>query len=99
MFKNLTVTSYGSDQCDQMAKYNVIVWLFTTAEICPKLIKFAKVGSKFCQTKNKPSKVCLDFLNVCPSGEISPNLPTLVVITKYAIKQFEMRRWKAHKFK
>ena len=37
---------------------------------------------KFCQTQNKASKVCLRFLKVCPSGEISPNLVTLIVINK-----------------
>ena len=34
----------------------------------------AKVGSKFCQTKIKPSKVCQRVWKVSPSGEISPNL-------------------------
>ena len=53
-----------------MAKLFVIIWVLTT---------IAKVGSKFCQAKNKPSKVCLKFLNVCTSGEILPNLVTLVI--------------------
>ena len=39
--------------------------------------KFAKVGSKVCQTLNIPTKVCLRLFKVCPSGEISPNLVTL----------------------
>ena len=39
--------------------------------------KVANVGSKFCQTLNKPSKVCKRFLKVCPSSKISPNLVTL----------------------
>ena len=53
-----------------MAKLFVIIWVLTT---------IAKVGSKFCQAKNKPSKVCLEFLIVCTSGEILPNMVTLVI--------------------
>ena len=43
--------------------------------------EFAKVGSKFCQTLNKPSHFCQRFLKVCPSGEILPNLVTLEAIS------------------
>ena len=57
-------------QCDQMARLFLIIWLLTTTQICPKFIKFAKVSSKFCQTKNKLSKVCTIFLKVFPSVKI-----------------------------
>ena len=40
-------------------------------------LKNAKVGLRFYQTQNKPSKVSLRFFKVCPSGKISPNLVTL----------------------
>ena len=39
-----------------------------------KLYNLAKVGSKICQTQNKPSTI---WQNVA-SGEISPNLVTLL---------------------
>ena len=51
-----------SQQCDQMARLFFIIWLLTTTQICPKLIKFGKVRLKFYQTQNKHSKVCLGFL-------------------------------------
>ena len=49
-------------QCDQMGRILFIIWLLTIAQICPKFIRIAKVCLKFCQTKNKPSTVCLRFL-------------------------------------
>ena len=65
-------------QCDQTARIFFIIWLLAKAQICPKFINiYAKVGSKLCQTLNKPSKVCKILLKVCPSGEISPNQVTL----------------------
>ena len=44
-----------------------------------KCHKFAKVGSAFCQIRNKPLKICQRHVNCCQSGEISPNLVTLPV--------------------
>ena len=64
-------------QCDQMARLFFIIWLLTAAQICQKFMKISKVGLTFCQTQNKPSKVCLRFLKVCPRAKISPNLVTL----------------------
>ena len=55
-----------------MARLFFIIWILTAAQICPKFIKIAKVGLKFRQTQNTLSKICLRFLKVCPSGEISP---------------------------
>ena len=56
------------------------------------LSKNCRSGSKVCQTKNKPSKVCLKFLKVNPSGEISPNLVTLLpsrsVFPRYRLPMF-----------
>ena len=43
--------------------------------------KIGKVVSKFGQTLNKASKVCLIFLKICPSGEILPNLVALLRIS------------------
>ena len=39
--------------------------------------KLAKVGLKFCQILNEPSKNCPRLWRYCQSGEISPNLVTL----------------------
>ena len=39
----------------------------------------AKVGSAFCQIRNKPSKIWQRLLNFCQRGEILPNLVTLVI--------------------
>ena len=42
-----------------------------------QIIFFCKVGSTLIETLNKPAKVCIILLKVCPSGEISPNMVTL----------------------
>ena len=42
---------------------------------------FAKVGSKFCPTLIIPSNNCLRVFKFCLSGEILPNLVTLVIPT------------------
>ena len=39
-------------QCDQMAR--LIIQQFTTIKICQKALKFAKVGSIFCQIPMNP---------------------------------------------
>ena len=57
-----------------MARLLFIIWLLTTTQICPKIIKIAMVGLKFCQTQNKPSK---DFLKFAQVAKKSPNLVTL----------------------
>ena len=41
--------------------------------------KFAKVGPRFSQTINKPSKNCPRLWRLYQNGEISPNLVTLLV--------------------
>ena len=43
-----------------------------------KYTKFAKIGSNFCQIVNEPLKNCLRFWRFWQSGEILPNLVTLV---------------------
>ena len=43
-------------QCDQIARSFFNIWSFTSMKICPKVNKICKVGSKFCQILNKPSK-------------------------------------------
>ena len=40
-------------QCDQMSRLFFIIWLATATQICPKIIKIAKVRLNFCQTQNK----------------------------------------------
>ena len=40
---------------------------------------FAKVGSKFCQSLNNPLTIWQIFINFCQSGEMSPNLVTLIL--------------------
>ena len=42
-------------------------------------IKFAEIISKFCQILNEAFQNGQSFLTACQSGEISPNLVTLVV--------------------
>ena len=39
---------------------------------------YAKVGSKFCLTLNKPSTICQRLIKNCQSGEVSSNLVTLM---------------------
>ena len=47
-------------------------------KVAPKHNIFAKVGSKFCLTLNKPSTIWQRFIKFCQSGEISQNLVTLL---------------------
>ena len=70
-------SSGGGDQCDQMARLFFLIWLLTTVQFSPKLIK--KIATASSMFLPKPSKVCLWFLKVCPSVEISPNMVTLVM--------------------
>ena len=71
---------YKSDrnQGDQMDRLFFNFWWFTTMKACHFDEMFAKVGWKFCQILNKPSKDSQKVLNLCQSGEISPNLVTLI---------------------
>ena len=64
-------------QCgDEIAFIVFIICLFTTMKNCP--IVFTKVGNTFCQILNKPSQNCQRHFILCQSGEISPNLVTLI---------------------
>ena len=45
---------------------------------------FARVGSKFWQTINKPSTNWQRFISFCQSGQISPNLVTLRIYLSIA---------------
>ena len=47
-------------------------------KLAQKCHNFAKVGSAFSQIRNKQSKICQRLVNFCQSGEISPNLVTLL---------------------
>ena len=45
---------------------------------CAKYIKFTKLCSKFCQIQNEPFQNGQSCSTLCLSGEISPNLVTLL---------------------
>ena len=55
------------------------IWSFTTGKSWPKHDIFAKVGPKFCQSLNNPLTIWQIFINFCQSGEMSPNLVTLIL--------------------
>ena len=76
-------------QCDQMARSFFNIWPFIIRKICPIAFKLAKVGSKNCQRPNKPSKNCQRRNFCCRSGEILPNLVSLLEgsINRKRIKQ------------
>ena len=57
-------------QCDQMTRLFPQYLSNYNNDSLPTSIKIAKVGLKFCQKYNKPSKVCVGFLKVWPTGEI-----------------------------
>ena len=63
---------YGIGTCDQMVKLFFNIWLFATTKTNP-------VMKQICQIRNKPSKNCQRLVKFCQSGEISPNLVTLLV--------------------
>ena len=73
-------------QCDQIDSSCFQFWPFTTMKLCPivhiilpKLVKkFAQVASKFCPKLIRPHKNCQSILKASQSGEISPNLVTLL---------------------
>ena len=48
-------------------------------KVVQKQNNFAKVCPKFCQTLNNPSPTWRRFISFCQSGEISPNLITLIL--------------------
>ena len=66
-----------TDSVTKCLEYFSLFGYLQRLEFAQNSLKIAKVGSKFCQTLNIPSKVCQRFLKLCPSGEISPNLVTL----------------------
>ena len=55
------------------------IWPFPSRKICSIAYKIAKIGHKCCQILNLPSKNCQRLLRFCQSGEISPNLVTLII--------------------
>ena len=69
----------GGWQCDQMVRLFSIFGHLQQWKLAQYCHKFAKVGSLFCQIRNKPSKIGQQLVNFCQSGEILPNLVTLVV--------------------
>ena len=71
IFRSRAVWLDGLNIFHNLATYN--------SSNLPKIHKtYAKAGSKFCQTLNIPSIVSQQFLKVCPSGKISPNLVTMI---------------------
>ena len=65
-------------QCDQMARLLVQYLATYNNKIFPNIIKIAKIGSKFCQRLRKSFKNYSRLLKYCQSGEILPNLVTLI---------------------
>ena len=62
-----------------MVRLFFYIWPFATMKISPIMShKFAKVGSAFCQIRNKLSKNCQILVNLCQNGKILPNLVTLL---------------------
>ena len=66
--------------------------------------KFAKVGPRFSQIVNKPSKNCPRLWRFCQNGEISPNLVTLATkmnkcvalqkdVQKTTLKRSKLSAW------
>ena len=67
-------------QYDQMSTLFFNIWSFPSMKFCPTANnKIAKVGSKFCQILNIPSKDCQRLIRFCQCGEISLNLVTLFI--------------------
>ena len=52
-------------------------------KLCPKNTIFARVDSKFCPKQNKSSKNCQCLWKLRQSGEILPNMVTLLNWTKW----------------
>ena len=57
-------------------------WIFAELQKC------TKVDQTFCQILNKVSKNCQRLLKSCQSGEISPNLATLVAWYWKEVRKF-----------
>ena len=68
----------GGEQRDQMARLFFNILSFKTGKVAQKHNNFAKVGSKLGQIINEHSTIWQRFIKFCQSGEISPNLVTLV---------------------
>ena len=69
---------YTYRQCDLMARsfFNILITI--SKENWPKTYSFAHVGSKCCQTLNKPYRVWQRLFTLGQNGEISSNLFTLL---------------------
>ena len=61
-------------QCGQMAALFSNIFPFTTKKICPLTYSFVRVGSKFCQTLNKLSKIAKDGKYFYQNVKILPYL-------------------------
>ena len=81
-----------------------MAWLFVQylainkGENLPKNIKICQKGSKICQILKKPIMFAKRLLKICQSGEISPNLVTLVgsEVTIWIILQSSVERPKTN---
>ena len=75
-------------QCDQMAKIIYAIfglleqWKFAKNHLKfdKNHLKFIKVGTNFWQILNKPFQNSTRLSEFCQSGEISPNLVTLLIL-------------------
>ena len=75
--KNAYVATLASSVTRRLDMF-LDIWPFTKIKICPKALKVAKVGSTFCQVLNRPFTNFQSRLKVCQSGEILPNLVTML---------------------
>ena len=53
------------------------IWPFAKLKIWPVAVFARNIGTKLCQTLNKPSKFCPRLWIFCQSGKSLPNLVTL----------------------
>ena len=65
-------------QCDQMVRLFFNIRPFEMIKLAQQCNNFAKVGSTFYQIRNKLPKICQRLVKCYQSGEILPNLVTLV---------------------
>ena len=74
-----SAASSAQEQCDQMVRLFFKIWPLATIKISPIMYQiFQSRLKRLCQIQNKLSEICQRIVKFCQSGEISPNLVTLV---------------------
>ena len=74
MLRSLNATEIFRSSVTRWLHYCSIFGHLQQWKLAQKCDKFAKVGSAFCQIRNKASKFFQWLVNFCQSGKISPNL-------------------------